>query len=411
MPKQLKSGRKPSPNSPSVTSGDRKRGMLTLNKRPAERRSVRLEVDWRDLVAEQVPITLTADELCQAHLRELRMSDSPSEADWQSFHRRFLADFGDLPLRDHSVRVWEAWLKARALDPKPLADKTVSTLLELASALFNFAIRQGAMERNPIRDLPREVRPSRRPADPGRPRRAVLRCADLRTIFDAAADVDDGDFFGKLFYAAGLVLGGRFGELSAVRYRNYDAKVVPLGSLTLDEQWHTKSQKFRLPKDGLPKVVPVHPELARLLALAPAAFYRRVGRLPTKDDPLFTYFRRRKNGKYERVPRHWNQRTVLEHWKAFQRTVLPPCPDGHRTVHSLRHTFITRMRSAGADPFAVRMLTHPATTRRNGDAHTDYIHVDWGGLCEAFLTLDFTKEVLEPKQHALDLSGNVPGTG
>lgn len=382
--------------------------MVRLNPRAAERRSIRIEVDWRDLLTEVAPITLTPRELCEAHDRELVQVDSSSLVDFRCYHRRFLRDFGDVPLRQHDVRTWRAWLKARRLDPRPLAPKTLSTLLSQASVLYSFAIRHGAMDTNPIRDLPAEERPGRRHLDPFKTARSVLRLKDIRSILTTIEDVHAGDYFEGLLFAGALMLGGRSGELAGLRQCDYDPRVEPLGRVTLRRQWHAKTATFRDTKDKLPKMVPVHPVLAGLLSKSRAVFYHRAGRLPMQDEPLFPFFPKDRTGASRTEVRHWNQRTALIRWQRFQEAHLPPSPDGWRNFHSLRHTFITRLHAAGAKDHAVRMLTHPSTVLSTGDAHLNYVHVDWDGECEAISMLDFTKEVLGPKQHVLKLSDGEP---
>jgi integrase len=274
----------------------------------------------------------------------------------------------------------------------------------MASVLYGVAIRHGAMEANPIRDIPHTERPGRRLIDPLKAQRGVLRLSEISTILRAARRAHGADFFDALLFAGGLFLGARIGELAGARWMDYDRAVRPLGALTLGRQFHVKSGTFRGTKDGMAKVIPVHPVLAGLLERVPVLFRQLADRGLVETDPLFPFFPRLRNGEPSGELRHWNQRTALVRWKEFQRAELPPAPDGWRNVHGLRHSFVTRLRAAGADPHAVRSLTHPATLRTSGDAHLAYVHVDWDGLCAAVKALDFSKEVTGPVQIALDLN-------
>lgn len=383
-------------NPASAPFNGRDRGMIKMKSRAAERRTVRQEVDWRDLVQETRVITLTPSELCEAHIRELAASNSPSLADWQSYHRHWLSDFGQIPLREHSQQMWEAWLRARVLDPVPLAPATVNRKLAMASGLYNLALRYGALDTNPIRLIPKDMRPQRRPINPVKAGWSVLRVVDIAAVTAAGRAGDACDFFSLLLFAGALLLGGRVGELSALRRRDWSVgSGATLGAVHVKVQWHGKSRCLRATKDKTDKIIPVHPRLAELLALVPRRFHSLTDRLPTLDDPLFPFFPRLRTGNCSGEVRRWNQRTALEHWKAAQLGgLVPMAPDGLRTFHSLRHTFITRLYAAQAHPLAVRALTHPATVRSQGrDAHLGYVHVDFEMLCGAVLKLNLSKEV------------------
>jgi integrase len=60
--------------------------------------------------------------------------------------------------------------------------------------------------------------------------------------------------------------GARFGEAAALRWRNYDATLEPLGRLLIAASWHTRKRQEKATKTEQPRQVPVHPVLARILA-------------------------------------------------------------------------------------------------------------------------------------------------
>lgn len=377
------------------------RGVYQHNPRASTRGSTRSEVDWRDLVRPTVSVTLSPQELCELHLCELIQVDSPSIADWRSYYRSFLADFGDLPIREHATIIWEAWLRARNLDPVKLAPKTLARKLTMASSLYTLAVREGALDRNPIYDLPAHVRPKRRVVDPLAAARMVLRAQDIAEIISTARDEQSGDFFALLLYCASMLLGVRVGELIALRRSDYSpVGAASLATVRVKVQWHTKTQSIRVPKDKLMRLIPVHPALDELIALVPKRFYAHTQRLPGAGEPLFPFFPRRRSGRMSTEVRRWNQRTALKYWKTAQLNgLVPKSSDGVRTIHSLRHTFITRLHAAGAHPLSIRALTHPASVQANArDAHSHYAHVELEALCEAISMIDLTKEVRGPEQ-------------
>jgi integrase len=75
----------------------------------------------------------------------------------------------------------------------------------------------------------------------------------------------------RVLYALKRLAGLRLGEAAGLRWEQYDEKAEPLGALNLAKT-----------KTGVPRRVPVHATLARMLAEWKLAGWKRTyGRMPT----------------------------------------------------------------------------------------------------------------------------------
>ena len=382
-------------SAPSSVPGDypgrdasERRGEKRLRPRTAKR-AVRQPVAWSDHLSPTEPIELTPEEFAGRHLAELEAERPPSLNDWRTFYSQWLQDFGGVPLRQHTTDMWVGWLKARRAERPPPAEKTLEKAVGLAGAAYGRARELRAIDDNPLRHLPRNVRPSRRPRNPLKSAQSVLSVGEMRLVF--GDDGFRGDFFDHLFFTAALCLGGRVGEVTEATYLDYRPDLRPLPGVLLERQWHEKLREVRPTKDGVPKAVPIHPRLSRLLDVAPTYFAQRAGRAVHPTDRLFPFFPR--IGVPE--PRRWVQKTALRRWREFLADLgIPDPPSGPRTFHATRHTFVSRLYAAKAPELAVRALTHPSSleSMAHGDAHMTYVHVEWPALCDAIASLDFDSE-------------------
>jgi len=149
------------------------------------------------------------------------------------------------------------------------------------------------------------------------------------------------------------VAGLRHAEAASLRWRQYDATQEPLGGLSLE---HTKT--------GVPRRMPVHPTLARVLAQWKLAGWERTyGRQPTDEDLV--------------VPtRNGTERTRQEAPKAL-RLDLDALKLRERRGHDLRRTFITLAQVDGARRDLLETVTHGP----RGDIVSVYTTFPWPALC------------------------------
>jgi integrase len=115
----------------------------------------------------------------------------------------------------------------------------------------------------------------------------------------------------------------QFRHSTGLRWSHYDEQAEPLGALNLAKT-----------KTGVPRRVPVHPTLARVLAeWRLAGWERTFGRMPTPDD-------------FVTPTRNMTERTAQETPKQLHHD-LDTLEFRRRRGHDLRRTFITLAQVAG----------------------------------------------------------------
>ncbi len=166
----------------------------------------------------------------------------------------------------------------------------------------------------------------------------------------------------RVLYAVKGLAGLRHGEAARLRFTHYDPTLEPLGALDLEQ---TKTQ--------VPRRVPVHPTLARMLAEWKLAGWERTfGRAPRPDDLI--------------VPtRNMTERQSPESQNAF---LLDLATLGLRPRHGhdLRRTFITLAQVDGARRDLLETITHGP----RGDIINVYTTFPWPALCEEVRKLTLT---------------------
>lgn len=169
---------------------------------------------------------------------------------------------------------------------KPLGPSSVKTCYWLIHGFFDgWCGRRYLL--NPCRGY--EDLPKRRDADP------LWRFSAYYSVEEANRLISDEriPFDRRVVYAVLFFTGMRWGELAALRWSRWDHAAKPLGRLQIALSYSTKlvdanGEKHggeKLTKTETPRLVPVHPELAKILAewkLQWANFYGR----PPRDNDL-----------------------------------------------------------------------------------------------------------------------------
>jgi integrase len=197
----------------------------------------------------------------------------------------------------------------------------------------------------------------------------------------------------RVLNALCLLTGMREGEACGRRWKDLDDECQPLGSLYVHDQYNG----LPLKQAEQPRMVPVHPELSRILvAWAQEGFELYTGRRRARRT---TSSRRRRNrAKQPNWTRSMFYKAFVKHAEA--------AGVGPRTLHSTRHTFISIARRGGADKSDLEKVTHNAT----GDIIDRYTHKDWEPLCAAVLCvrLDVLPELHSPPRKPGDSGGKGP---
>lgn len=171
----------------------------------------------------------------------------------------------------------------------------------------------------------------------------------------------------RVWNALAFYTGMRQGEVCGRRWRDYDRAPRPLGSLTVETQYLDQPLKTDSDGDLRPRIIPVHPELARVLEWWWAEGFEMVyARKPRLDD--FIVPARDGEGPH----------TKSSSYKAWRRA-CDLVGIENRSLHSTRHTFITVARRNGARKEVIERVTHNSS----GDIVDTYTTWDWAPLCEA----------------------------
>jgi len=167
--------------------------------------------------------------------------------------------------------------------------------------------------------------------------------------------------------------GVRFGEMAALRWRDYDDEFEPLGKLHVSAAYSTRQKKVKETKTGVVREVPVHPLLAAVLSDWHEGGWRRLmGREPLPDDLIVP-----SRGQGDRPSGH---RSVNHMLKKFRKdTGKLKIPD--RRQHDARRTLVSLARAGGANPDALKIFTH-GSSQAILDLYTTF---PWTALCEAML--------------------------
>lgn len=268
-------------------------------------------------------------------------------------------EIGDLQMRHvdtGAVMDWLAELKTTISENtgERISSKHVANIYGVLRTMFRYALRHGDIEIDPFsgmdaKAVDRSVTKKRRP----------YTAADARALMGRRVQVER-----RMWNAFALLTGMRCGEVCGRRFRDWDRTAQPFGSLDVSTQWNDQPMKTKTTR-----IVPVHPELARLLTWWWETGFEFVHcRKPTLND--FIVPRRGDEGRHPHTPS-----TAYKQW-------LVSCREAGVTnlsVHSTRHTFISMCRRGGARKEILEKVTHNA----KGDIVDQYTHTDWEPLCEA----------------------------
>lgn len=283
------------------------------------------------------------------------------EERWIRLHVLPRARFANLPLSeakpsdfDDLVRVLKTDARSET-DERPLSQKSIGNVMGVLAVMFRDAHRAGHCQGNPVNIAPGVLK-----REPPRERETYTP-AEISVLTRNEAIAEGVRVLMAMCFLGGL----REGEACGRRWRDLDVDAGPLWCLSVVDQYGGAPLKT-----DRPRVVPVHRELARLLeAWARTGFELLTCRKPTPDDfivPLVT----------SRAKTAHHTRSTL--YKAF-RAACVVTKVRPRSLHAMRHTFITLARRGGAQKDRIEKITHNA----KGDIVDRYTHWDWEPLCEA----------------------------
>jgi integrase len=222
-------------------------------------------------------------------------------------------------------------------------------------------------------DLPKAI-----DRDPSWRAGAVFTRAELEQLITDERIPEDR----RVMYALMGLAGLRFGEAAALHWRNYDATLEPLGRLIVAASYNTNQRCEKTTKTEQPRLVPVHPTLAKVLAAWKLGGWEFLRARKAKVDDLIIPSRRGLNRSHGHMLKKFHA--------DLRRLGLR-----ERRQHDLRRTFISLARADGARKDILETVTHGT----RGDIIDTYTTLPWQSVCEEVSKMNVT--LVEAKVIAL----------
>ena len=254
-------------------------------------------------------------------------------------------------------------------DPaKKLAPRTIRNIYGMLHTMFVDAKVEGLIVSNPC-ELPREALPKRRDKDATWRASAVFVASEVEQLISDDRIDPDRRMLDALLFLAGL----RWGEAVALPWSALEAKWGdgPLGRLLVARSYQWPTNSIKATKTEVPRWVPVHPTLAKMLSEWKLTGWRELmGRAPGPDDLVIPP-----------VPWRKQKTNICRPPQAGLRAFHADCKTigiRERRNHDTRRTFISLARAAGARLDLLRWITHGPSA----DIMDAYTTVPWATLCE-----------------------------
>ncbi|MDB4958098.1 MAG: Mx8p12A [Myxococcales bacterium] len=218
-----------------------------------------------------------------------------------------------------------------------LAPRSIRNICGTLYSMFKRAVKEELITVNPVQ-MERGTLPKLADKDPTWRQEAIYTREEAELLISHPSILPDR----RILYALKFLGGGmRHGEASRLTWRQYDAEAKPLGALNLGKT-----------KSGVPRQIPVHPTLAKILAQWKLSGWEETyGRKPEADDLIVPT---RNMTACKPTESQWSLIRDLKllglRFKAGKKN--------HRRGHDLRRTFVTLARSDGAHDGLLRLITH-----------------------------------------------------
>lgn len=248
--------------------------------------------------------------------------------------------------------------------PERMAARTVLHIYRDLRQAMRAALREELIPSNPV-DLEREELPKKADKDPAWRATAVLTLDEVERLISDPLVPEDR----RVLYALEFLTGSRPGETAALRWSAWDRSLKPLGRLTISRAYSTTRRVEKSTKTKRPRLVPVHPVLAKVLATWKLAGFERYAGRPPQDHDLVVPAAKGGN----RSASHSYGRWALDLGRLGMRL---------RRHYDTRRTFRSLAGDGGASKDHVRWITHTP-----GDQLDDYNSPSWAALCEVVLAI------------------------
>jgi integrase len=259
-------------------------------------------------------------------------------------------------LRPRHIRDMVMELRAMTLAPK-----TIREIASILSTMLKSAVFEELIPSTPA-IFQKGTLPKKQDKDPAWRAQAIFTRAEIEQILSDVRIPEDR----RVIYALKFFC-GRHTEVLSSTWTRYDATTEPLGTLHVVET-----------KSGVPRAVPVHPTLAKILAAWKLGGWQRMyGRAPTSEDLIVRT--RRAGTRYKAADTQ--VRFVEDLGKLGLRI---KASSRNRRGHDLRRTLITLSRADGAIDSLLRWVTHGP---RPSEILDVYSSPPWADLCREIAKL------------------------
>ena len=243
-----------------------------------------------------------------------------------------------------------------------LAPRTIRQVSGLLHTMFKSAAIEEVIAANPVQ-YERGTLPKKVDKDPTWRHQAIYTRTEIEALISDTRILADR----RMLYALKSLAALRHGEVAGLRWSQYDANAQPLGAINLGQT-----------KSGVPRAVPVHPTLAKLLATWKLSGWSATyGRKPTAEDFIVpTRNMTEANPLGTARDANESQRQLVADLSLLTfRTRAGKRMN--RRGHDMRRTFITLARTDGAIDGLLRWVTHGPTS----DMMDVYSSPPWAALC------------------------------
>jgi integrase len=338
------------------------------------------------------PRTMRVGELVESFIKQRKAEGIPNAVvEEQRLRDHVLPVLRSLRVGD--VRPRDAYKLVKAVSRTEsnrggaLAPRTVRQVFFTARQVFQYAVLQEIIPGNPM-VLARGVLPRVQDKDPSWRARAVFTATEVEMVISDPRIAPHR----RVAYAIEFLTGLRTGQVSALRWSDYDQDVEPLGRLTSAISYNSVTKIEKATKTGVTHEVPVHPTLAKVLAVWKLTGWRKwMKKVATPGDLIIPNI----NGDNRDV------RKALEDFhEDLERLGLRK-----RRHYDARRTFISLGVDAGGSKELLRSITHP----RPVDAFDLYRTPAWAAKCEAVAKLNV--QLREGELVQLKQTAKPAGTG
>jgi integrase len=242
-----------------------------------------------------------------------------------------------------------------------LAPATIRQVSGVLHTMFKSAVIEELIASNPV-VLERGTLPKKVDKDPTWRHEAIYTRLEIETLIADERILADR----RVLYALKSLAALRHTEAATLTWAQYDHRAEPLGAFNLGET-----------KNGVPRRMPVHATLARMLVAWKATGWREVyGRDPKPDDLIVPTRNLTARDANE------SQRQLIADLELLELRVTAgkgtTTRRQKRRGHDMRRTFITLARTDGAQKDILRWCTHGPSPGEMMDLYSSF---DWSALC------------------------------